>query len=52
MIKGIEVLRGRYQELRTKAYNNEAKKISFKDIKRYKDEANKEIERMQSSGRF
>lgn len=36
MSKGIDLLRDRYQELRTRAYNNEMKKVTYKDVKKYK----------------
>lgn len=52
MSKGIQFLRDNYNELREKAYNNQMKKVTYKDIKKYREQAVQEIERMQSTAKF
>lgn len=39
MSKSVDVFRNYYQEVRTRAYNNEGKKISYRDVKKMRDDS-------------
>lgn len=48
----IEIHRARYQEIRDNAYNNTVKKITYKDVKQYAEDATEDIAKMQRTGVF